>query len=126
MGPLDHIALGTPDLDERIAFFTGTMGMTLKRMGVHHATGGRIAMLADPSGFKIELIEAPPDKATLWHVAYRVDDVDAEYRRLVASGCQAVREPHDLPAARARTALMRDPFGLQIQIIAYAPDSPDL
>jgi catechol 2,3-dioxygenase-like lactoylglutathione lyase family enzyme len=124
---IDHIALGVKDIHERIGLFTGALGMTLKRMGTHFATGRPIAFLADPtSRFKIELIEAPHDPPGLLHVAFRVDDVEAQHRSLLAKGFQSIRGPHALGAAKATTALLEDPSGLQIQLIQYAPDSPDL
>jgi hypothetical protein len=85
-------------------------------------------MLGDPaSPFKVELIETRAGEPTgLLHLAVRVDDVEAEFLRLLAAGLQPVREPHDLPAARARTALLQAASGLQVQIIQYAPDSPDI
>jgi catechol 2,3-dioxygenase-like lactoylglutathione lyase family enzyme len=126
IGPLDHVALGVHDLDERIAFLTGTLGMSLKRVGKHVKTGGRIAMIADSNGFKLELIELPNDVPGFQHLAYRVDDVEAAHARLVEQGCTTIRGPHEIGAARAVTALVEDPSGLQIQVIKYAPDSPDL
>jgi catechol 2,3-dioxygenase-like lactoylglutathione lyase family enzyme len=126
IGQLDHVALSVHDMDERIAFLTGTLGMTLKRMGTHFKSGGRIAMIADANGFKLELIELPNEPAGLQHVAYRVDDVDAAYSRLVEEGCTGIRGPHELSSAKAVTALVEDKSGLQVQVIKYAPDSPDL
>lgn len=124
---IDHIALRVKDIHERIALFTSAMGMTLRRMGTHFATGRPIAFLADATAaFKIELIESPSDPPGLLHVAYRVDDVEAEHRNLLAQGFQSIRGPHALTAAKATTALLEDPTGLQIQLIQYAPDSPDL
>ncbi len=126
IGQMDHVALAVKDLDERIAFLTGTLGMTLKRIGTHVKTGGRIAMIADANGFKLELIEMPDAEPGLQHVAYRVEDVDAAYRRLLADGCTPIRPPHPLAAAKAETALVEDAAKLQIQVIKYDPDSPDL
>ena len=123
---MDHIALGVKDLDERIEFFTSRLGMRLIRIGTHFKTGGRIAMLADPAGFKLELIEDGSEQPTLMHLAYRVDDVTAGHDQLVSSGCSTIRGPHELSAARATTALVEDPSRLQIQVIKYAPDSPDI
>ena len=126
IGQLDHVALGVHDLDERIAFLTGTLGMKLGRIGKHVKTGGRIAMIADANGFKLELIELPDDEPGFQHLAYRVEDVDAAHASLVERGCTTIRGPHEIGAAKAMTALVEDPSGLQIQVIKYAPDSPDL
>jgi catechol 2,3-dioxygenase-like lactoylglutathione lyase family enzyme len=123
---MDHIALGAKSFDDRVAFFMGALGMKLKRTGVDYATGKRIALLADDKGFKIELIEAPSESQTLRRVAFRVSDARFEYERLVTSGCVSIRPPHELAAAKAVTALVQDPSGLQIQVIQYDPDSPDL
>jgi catechol 2,3-dioxygenase-like lactoylglutathione lyase family enzyme len=126
IGQMDHVALGVHDLDERIAFLTGTLGMTLKRIGKHVKTGGRIAMIADRNGFKLELIELPDDEPGFQHLAYRVEDVEAAHATLVEQGCTTIRGPHEIGAAKAMTALVEDPSGTQIQVIKYAPDSPDL
>jgi catechol 2,3-dioxygenase-like lactoylglutathione lyase family enzyme len=126
IGQLDHVALGVRDLDERIAFLTGTLGMTLKRIGTHMKTGGRIAMIADQAGFKLELIEVPPSEPLFQHLAYRVADVEAAYASLVAQGCRGLRSPAPIPPAKAMSALVEDQTGVQIQVIKYAPDSPDL
>lgn len=126
IGQLDHVALGVHDLDERIAFYTGALGMRLGRIGKHVKTGGRIAMIADRNGFKLELIELPNDEPGFQHLAYRVEDVGAAHASLVEQGCKTIRGPHEIGAAKAVTALVEDPSGTQIQIIKYAPDSPDL
>ena len=126
IGQMDHVALGVHDLDERIAFYTGTLGMKLGRIGKHVKTGGRIAMIADSNGFKLELIELPNDEPGFQHLAYRVDDVEAAHASLVEQGCKTIRGPHEIGAAKAVTALVEDPSGTQIQVIKYAPDSPDL
>ncbi|MFN8524157.1 MAG: VOC family protein [Chloroflexota bacterium] len=126
MQQVDHIALGVKDLDERIAFFTEKMGMELIRMGTHFASGGRIAMLRDARGFKFELIEDGSADTRMMHIAFRAGDVDAGHDLLLESGCQTIRGPHDLKAARARTAIVNDPTNLQIQVVKYEPDSPDV
>ncbi|HEY8491864.1 MAG TPA: VOC family protein [Dehalococcoidia bacterium] len=124
---LDHVAIGVADLDGGVAMLTSTFGMVLKRMGTHVASGGRIAFLADPaSGMKLELIETPDRQTGFMHVAFRVDDVAAEHARLTSAGFETVRGPFRLEPARADTALLRDPSGLEVQIIRYDTDSPDL
>lgn len=125
---LDHFAYGVRDFEQRTAFFVDVLGLQLLRVGERHSTGTKIAMLADADrGNKIELIEVLPDEAEgFLHLALRVDDVDAAYAALLDKGLVARRPPHDLTAAKARTALLEDSTGLSIQIIAYAPDSPDI
>lgn len=127
MQTLDHVALGIEDMDERIQFFTQVLGFELRRQGTRTSTGSRIAFVADPrSKFKLELIETAAGERGLLHLAFQVEDVQGAYEDLLARGLKSIREPHKLAAARAETALLEDPSGLQIQIIHYSPDSPDL
>lgn len=125
---LDHLALEVENFEERCEFFTKTLGLELRRLGTRYSTGTQIAMLVDPaSNFKLELIETTgAEEPGLAHLAWRVDDLEAEYKNLLAKGLTSIREPHELSAAKAKTALLADTSGLKIQIIEYAPDSPDL
>lgn len=124
---IDHLAMGVRDIDERIAFFTTVLGWTLKRCGTHNGSGGRIAFVADPAtGFKIELIETPDRQEGLMHLAFRVGDVTGSYEKLLGAGLEPLRGPLRLDAAKADTALLRDATGLEVQLIRYDADSPDL
>jgi len=123
---LDHVALGVGDFDGELAILTGTLGMTLRRIGTHHGSGLRIAMLDGGPGAKIELIETEGTSRSFVHLAFRVADVSAAHAELQEQGFRSIRPPHPLDAARAETALLEHPGGGLIQIIAYQPDSPDL
>lgn len=126
---LDHFALGVRDFDERHTFFTAVLGLRSIRTGIRYSTGTRIAMLADDNkDFKVELIELGLDDSEttgLLHLAFRVDDLDTAYHALVNKGLHVLQEPHELKAAKAHSALLQDSSGLKIQLIQYAPDSPD-
>ena len=126
IGALDHVALGVRDLEERITFLTGSLGMTVKRRGTHFKSGRPIALLADKNGFKLELIEADVEEPTFMHLACRVDDVAGEYDQLLKDGCEGIRGPHELKASKSETAIVQDQSKLQVQIIKYEADSPDL
>ncbi|RZS82676.1 hypothetical protein EV189_3071 [Motilibacter rhizosphaerae] len=123
---LDHVGTEEADIDARVRFLTQVLGHRLLRWGTHVVTGRRIAMLADPAGMKLELMEVDAVRGELDHVAYRVPDVDAAHAALLASGCTEIRAPFDLLAARARSSLLAEPTGSRLQLVAYAPDSPDL
>ncbi|WP_369137227.1 VOC family protein [Modestobacter versicolor] len=125
-GVLDHVGTEEPDIDGRVAFLVGVVGHRVLRWGTHVVTGRRIAVLADPAGTKLELMEVDERRGELDHVAYRVPDVDAAHAVLVAAGCTELRPPFDLAAAKARSSLVQEPSGARLQLIAYAPDSPDL
>jgi catechol 2,3-dioxygenase-like lactoylglutathione lyase family enzyme len=125
-GRLDHVAIEVPDLDAYIAKLTDTGVLRLLRQGSTRS-GERIAMLGDGRGGKLELIEKTAGtEPRLAHVAFRCDDADAARSDLLAKGWQEKRGLHDLAAAKARTALLGDGSGFDLQVIAYQPDSPDI
>jgi hypothetical protein len=123
---VDHVALEVGDVDAHLTALLATGAFKLLREGTRVTTGHRIFMLGDGTGFKIELIEAPAvSTPTFAHVALRVADVDQAHAALVEHGWDHVRGPNELPPAGARTALTsRD--GFDLQVIAYASDSPDM
>ena len=128
---IDHTALEVSDLDERIRALEQT-GLRVLRHGTRYSTGQRIVMMGDGTGSKLELIEAEPgtDDRTggtpvFAHLAFRTDDVDDAHRRLQAAGFESRSEPHDLAAARARSALLDSGDNFCVQVISYAEDSPD-
>ncbi|MEN9232338.1 MAG: hypothetical protein Q6L68_15680 [Thermostichus sp. DG02_5_bins_236] len=55
-----------------------------------------------------------------------MDDIPTEHDRLCQEGLTPLRGPLYLKAAKADTALLKDPAGMEMQIIHYEPDSPDL
>ncbi|MEO7372447.1 MAG: VOC family protein [Terrimesophilobacter sp.] len=123
--PLDHIAIGTDRYDDTLQLLVMDLGMVEGRHGTHFSTGNRIVMLRSPDGSMIELVESATP-AALMHLAYRVEDVEQSVAALQSAGLQEVRPPHALDAAKAETALLVHVSGLQIQVIKYESDSPDL
>jgi catechol 2,3-dioxygenase-like lactoylglutathione lyase family enzyme len=123
---LDHVAIEVPDLDAYVAKLTETGVMRLLRLGATR-NGQRIAMLGDGQGGKLELIEKTTlSQPCFAHVAFRCDDADVAQADLLAKGWQEKRGLHDLAAAQARTALLSDGRGFDLQVIAYQPTSPDI
>lgn len=123
---LDHVAIEVPNLDAYVAKLTGTGVMRLLRHGATR-NGQRIAMLGDGQGGKLELIEKTTiSEPCFAHVAFRYDDADIAQADLLDKGWQVKRGLHDLAAAEARTALLCDGRGFDLQVIAYQPTSPDI
>ena len=123
---VDHVAIEVPDVDHRVESLLATGAFKLLREGTRVTTGTRIFMLGDGTGFKLELIESPDVTApTFAHVALRVADVDQAQTALIDQGWALTRGPNELAAAKARTSLTCD-AGFDLQIISYAPDSPDM
>ena len=128
---IDHVALEVDDIDERVLRLEAA-GLRVLRHGTRYSTGQRIVMMGDGTGNKLELIEADPGNAggadgtpAFAHLALRTDDPDGAHRRLQATGWESKSEPHDLAAARARSALLDSGGGFRVQVVSYADDSPD-
>ena len=128
---IDHVALEVDGIDERVRLLEAA-GLRVLRHGTRYSTGQRIVMMGDGTGNKLELIEAEPGDGdggggapVFAHLALRTDDVDGAHRRLQDAGYESRSEPHDLTAARARSALLDSGGGFRVQVISYANDSPD-
>ncbi len=123
---IDHVALEVPDLDEYIATFESTDGLRLIRKGYATATGQNIAMLGDPNGVKIELIENPScDRIRFLHLAFASDEIERSIERAVQQGWTLIRGPSYIPPAKASSAFLRE-GSIEFQVLEYEFDSPDL
>jgi lactoylglutathione lyase len=98
------IILSTDDLDASIAFYTETLGFTLKfRDGAHYAAleGGAVTLALATS------VDHPlPGKVV---VGIRTDDVDGAARAIEENGGAVVRAPYD--DAHERRAVVYDNQG---------------
>ena len=83
--------------------------------------------LSDSTGrVTIELYTNPsapiPDYASRnpleYHLAFAVEDVDAEQTRLMDAGCSFVEEVNPEPGTRL--VMLRDPFGMPLQLCQRA------
>lgn len=127
VGRLDHIAIEVADLDHFIDQLEATGGMRLLRRGTAKRTGQRLAMVGDQRGMKLELIENPATPAPRYlHVAFRSADVLRALAGLVAAGFRHERGPFPLEEAKAESGLVSDGKGFEVQVLSYAPDSPDI
>jgi hypothetical protein len=78
---------------------------------------------------KLELIENKDAAGTtpcFLHVAFRSSDVDATARLLAEKGWKWERGPIDLEEAQARSVLLSDNRGFELQVLTYQPNSPDI
>jgi catechol 2,3-dioxygenase-like lactoylglutathione lyase family enzyme len=124
---MDHVAIEIADLDARIERLCATGGMRLLRRGINKRSGQRLAMVGDATGMKLELIENPDAHVPRFsHLAFRSADVDAALSSLQDQGWNHLRGPNDLAEAEARSILVNDGDGLELQVLAYAPSSPDI
>jgi methylmalonyl-CoA/ethylmalonyl-CoA epimerase len=104
VGP-HHVGISVADLEASIAWYEDNLGFSLESIVPVPEDEGRVAMLVNESGFRVELFELPgaappPDgrrhPATdlrtqgVKHMAYAVTDIEAWEDRLRAAGADIV------------------------------------
>lgn len=104
---IDHVGIACHDLEEKIAFYTTTFGLTVVARETHDVQGVHEAMLhvADaPAGSSYVQLLQPIHADTpvgkflaqrgegIHHVGYGVDDVAEALRGVAASGVRVVDE----------------------------------
>jgi methylmalonyl-CoA/ethylmalonyl-CoA epimerase len=131
-GRIDHMGVAVEDLDAAIALYETRFEMEL----VHRETvdsQGVEAVLLDVGDGHVELL-APlgPDTAVgkflarngqgLHHVAYAVDDIDAELPRLAAAGIELIDSAPRVGIRESRVAFLhpRSTGGVLTEIVEPA------
>jgi len=119
---VEHIALQVKDPAAVADWYGKHLGFRV----VRHAGGpGNTHFLADAAGHVVlELYNhaaAPqPDYTAMHplmlHIAFAVGDVKDSHDRLVAAGARSCSAP-ETTAAGDQLAMLRDPFGLPIQLV---------
>ena len=119
---VEHIAWNVSDPVAMAAWYVDHLGMRIVRQG---PTPQHIHFLADAKGrVVIEIYSNPvdpiPDYASMHpmrhHLAFAAPDPDAAMKELVAAGATYVEEMS--LADGSRLLMLRDPWGLAIQLCA--------
>lgn len=124
-----HVAIRARDYDRTVAFYTETMGFTLKIEW--HQAPSRAAMLDAGDGNYLEVFErpdqAPADTdAVIIHFALRTAEIDTVIERVRAAGAEITTEPKDLTiqsrpqAVPVRLAFCKGPNGEVIEFFQNA------
>jgi catechol 2,3-dioxygenase-like lactoylglutathione lyase family enzyme len=139
----DHTGITVSNLERSLAFWRDVLGFELSHTA--HQTGEmaseitgvagaeiKLAVVKVPGGHKIELLEylAPPERKRhvdlqpcdvgFVHVALTVDDLNAIFNAINASGWEAAGKPQTLragPNAGKRVVYVRDPDGTTIEFM---------
>lgn len=110
----DHIALTVPNLHEQVERLTTAFGMEAE------FRSDQFAVVVDPaSGFKFELSSSDDGEVHLRHLGFRADDVDTAHASLVAAGMETSGAPHRQDFARMYTSYLRQPGGVEVQLVKY-------
>ncbi len=100
-GPLHHVAIAVPRLEEALPFFRDTLGLAADRIRDLPDQHVRMVFLGDANG-RIELIQptdgvsgvakfvAEHPKPTLHHVCYVVEDLAGTLERLAREGVELI------------------------------------
>ncbi len=134
---IDHVGVAVADLDEAIAFYRDTYGMSLAHEEVNEEQGVREAMMAvGDSGSCIQLLAPLSPESTIakfldrsgpgiQQMAYRVEDVDAVSEVLRERGLRLL-----YPEARRGTSDSRinfihpkDAGGILVELVEPAKDA---
>jgi catechol 2,3-dioxygenase-like lactoylglutathione lyase family enzyme len=121
---LEHVALQVADPVVMARWYVDHLGMRVVRAG---DPPGNARFVADDAGASILELYAGtlpvPDYAAmdpaLLHVAFAAEDVAATRARLIAAGATAAGEIVET-AAGDRFAMLRDPWGLALQLAGRA------
>jgi catechol 2,3-dioxygenase-like lactoylglutathione lyase family enzyme len=110
----DHVAIAVPNVAEEVERLTKLMSMVVQNQSE------RYALVADPaSGFKIELSVSDDDEAHFRHLGFRAEDVDEAHDSLVEAGMVTTVAPERRDFARMRTSFLKEPNGLEVQLVKY-------
>jgi catechol 2,3-dioxygenase-like lactoylglutathione lyase family enzyme len=122
-----HITVNDPD--ESLGFYRDALGLELRN---DVASGGfRWVTLGVPDQPGLEIVISEPHagrsqadgdalqelltKGVLPNVVFRVDDLNATFERMRASGAEVLQEPMDQPWGQ-RDCAFRDPSGNMVRI----------
>jgi catechol 2,3-dioxygenase-like lactoylglutathione lyase family enzyme len=110
----DHIALTVPDLDNQVERLAGAFGMRVE------SRSESFALVSDPAtGLKFELSRSPDGEVHFRHLGFRADDVDGAHVSLVEAGMESGEAPHRRDFARMYTSFLKQPGGLEVQLVKY-------
>jgi catechol 2,3-dioxygenase-like lactoylglutathione lyase family enzyme len=118
----EGLTLTVDSVERSIAFYGGTLGLTIERnaapafamirIGGEH--GGTIGLLSMTEAVKEGVVEMTALQKRAIHVEFSTDDLDGLYEDLKAKGVVFHTPPHDEPWERSMTAL--DPDGYSVEV----------
>ena len=137
---IDHVGIAVPDLDEAIAFYRDTFGMTVVHEETNEEQGVREAMVAvGDSGSCVQLL-APLDESStiakfldrsgpgLQQLAYRVTDVEQVSAILRERGLRLLYDAPKRGTADSRINFIhpKDAGGVLVELVEPAASGPTL
>ncbi|HEX5510640.1 MAG TPA: methylmalonyl-CoA epimerase [Actinomycetales bacterium] len=134
---IDHVGVAVPDLDEAIAFYRDTLGMTLLHTETNEEQGVREAMMgvgpADAPHSCVQLLAPLTPESTIakfldrsgpgvQQVAYRVDDIEAVSATLRERGLRLLYDSPKRGTSDSRVNFIhpKDARGVLVELVEPA------
>jgi methylmalonyl-CoA/ethylmalonyl-CoA epimerase len=131
---IDHVGIAVPDLDEAIAFYRDTYGMTVLHEETNEEQGVREAMVGvGGSGSCIQLLAPLSDESTIakfldrngpgiQQLAYRVEDVEKVSQVLRERGIRTLYDEPRRGTAGSRINFLhpKDAGGVLVELVQPA------
>ena len=131
---IDHVGVAVPDLDEAIAFYAETFGMTVRHQETNEAQGVREAMVGVGGTDQCVQLLAPLDDSStiaaflarsgpgLQQLAYRVRDVDRACEVLRGRGLRLLYDEPRRGTSGSRINFVhpKDAGGVLIELVEPA------
>ena len=122
---IEHFALNVENPVATVAWYEQHLGMKVIRSNV--AVNQMHFIVDDAGRVVIEIYNNPaspmPDyngmNPLMFHIAFVVDDIEAERDRLITAGASAEGDIDSTPAGD-RLAFLRDPWGVPLQLVKRA------
>jgi len=132
---IDHVGMAVPDLDEAIAFYRDTFGMTLAHEEVNEEQGVREAMMSvGDSGSCVQLLAPLNEESTIakyigrsgpgcQQIAYRVTDVEQVSAILRERGLRLLYDAPRRGTSDSRINFVhpKDAGGILVELVEPAP-----
>ncbi len=116
LGRIDHVGVAVEDMDGALALYRDSLGMSLAHRETVEQQGVDAALLDVGEGHIELLAPLGPDTPVgkylakrgpgIHHVAYAVDDIDAELERLREAGLRLIDETPRVGIRNSRVAFL--------------------
>ena len=131
---IDHVGVAVPDLDEAIAFYEDTLGMTVQHQETNEEQGVREAMVAvGDSGSCIQLLAPVDERSTiakfldrsgpgLQQLAYRVTSIEEAMEAVRRQGLRLLYDAPRRGTAGSRINFIhpKDAGGVLVELVEPA------
>lgn len=120
-----HTRIKVRDMERAIAFYGTFFGMVCRDRKTS-PRGSQLAFMTMPgSPTELELAYLPWDPdfqlpEDIFHLAFRVDDMQATLERMRQAGVKVTEEPSERSGG-GWMAFIEDPDGYEIELLSYAP-----